>query len=174
MATCKLSLSHTHTALTHKQTDASVCHPSLSAWTTPKRRGLAKCCPGTEKIYIFQLVADLICLCLIYSLILSSSFYPQFLFLLSNFSSSFFPSLLLQYHLTIFSSISFFLSLSLCVYTSPNIVQTRSLSESVSWCSVSVRNWEFNWRKSGFWVFSQIFNYGSKLQLCHCGDTAQR
>lgn len=113
MATCKLSLSHTHTALTHKQTDASVCHPSLSAWTTPKRRGLAKCCPGTEKIYIFQLVADLISLCLIYSLILSSSFYPQFLFLLSNFSSSFFPSLLLQYHLTIFSSISFFLSFSL-------------------------------------------------------------
>lgn len=53
--TCK----HTGTELTdtHKQTDASVCHPSLSAWTSPKRTELAKCCcPGTW-FSIFQLLS---------------------------------------------------------------------------------------------------------------------
>lgn len=51
------SLIHTQRA-DAKQTDASVCHPSLNAWTTPRRSELAKCCPGT-KIDIFQLLCDL-------------------------------------------------------------------------------------------------------------------
>lgn len=52
--TCK----HTGAQLadTHKQTDASVCHPSLSAWTSPRRTELAKCCcPGT-RFSTFQLL----------------------------------------------------------------------------------------------------------------------
>lgn len=91
--------SHTHM---HKEAD-SLCHPSLRPWPAPRRRGLAKCCPGTT-IYLFQLLGDLI-LCPIYFV-----FLPEYLFLLSFVS--FFPLYSYNIFPLSFSSLSCLISIS--------------------------------------------------------------
>lgn len=148
---CARACTHTHIWCTDTQTDRCHCVSPIS-----------KCLDNTQKERVVQMLSwhktqNLhLSLC---SDLFSASLcvYSHFYFTPTSPSSY---NFFLLFHLPV-------LSLSLfCTYSLPpnqKPCPTRSLSESVSWCGVSVRNWEFNWRKSGFWVFSQIFNYGSEL-----------